>query len=181
MSLLLLLLIAAPPPGAVTAKNWAKHPQIVEARAVYEEVRDARKSGALTERVRRATGECWDWSLLRLATDTSSTVRFFSRAGGGQDSVHQHAFSYDRAGKLRFALLTGGAVSGSTIETRIWFDRAGNEVYRTNAQKGPGWTWLSGDPKMLIRDPRALFQKGGSECPLGPPGPPGPEDEGAAD
>lgn len=181
MSLLLLLLVAAPPPGAVTAKNWQQHPRIVEARAVYEEVRDARKTGALTERVRRATDDCWDWYLLRMATDTSSTVRFFYRAGGGQDSVHQHALYYDRAGKLRFALLAGGAVGDSSIETRIWFDAAGKEVYRTNALKGPGWTWLSGDPKMLIRDPRARFQRGGSECPLGPPRPPGPDDQGAVD
>lgn len=183
VSLLLLLLIATPPQAAdkVTAKNWQHHPRIEDVRAVFEEVRAARKKGELTERVRRATDECRDWSLLRLATDTSSTVRYFYRAGGGEDSVHQHAFYYDRAGRLRFALLSGAAVNDSSIETRIWFDGAGKELHRINTSKGPGWTWLSGDPKMLIRDPQARFQKGGSECRLGPAVTPGPDDAGAAE
>ncbi|MCC7383349.1 MAG: hypothetical protein IT384_16045 [Deltaproteobacteria bacterium] len=164
--------------GKVTAKNWKQHPAIEDVRAVYQGVTAARAARALEERVRRAPDECWDWYLLRLATDTSSTARYFFRAGGGQDSTHRHAFFYDTKGTVRFALLRGAATNGSSIETRIWFDGEGKELYRTNQRRGPGWTWISGDPAMIIRDPKALFREGRSECVLEPPVRPNARDEG---
>src|SRR5262245_25226292 len=119
LAVTVLLLASGPAPtDKVTSKNWEHHPKIEAARAVYQEVAALRSKGALKERVRSPADECWDWYLLRIGTDTSSTARYFFRAGGGQDSTHRHAFYYDRAGKLRFALLLGGAANNSTIETR---------------------------------------------------------------
>ncbi|MFO0724034.1 MAG: hypothetical protein U1E65_09645 [Myxococcota bacterium] len=168
---LALLLWAAGPDAAakVTAKNFAHHPAIAEARATYEEVEKRLHAAQLDLRVRAAEEECYDWSELRLATDTSSTARYFFRLGGGQDSVHRHHFYYDSRGVLRFALLQGGATSDSTIETRVWFDSKGREIYRTDKRTGPGWTWIEGDPAMLIRDPLRMFREGVGDCRLGPP------------
>lgn len=166
----LLLWAAGPDASAkVTAKNFASHPAIAAARTVYTEVEKQRAARALIEQVRTSEDECWDWSELRLATDTSSTARYFFRLGGGQDSVHRHHLYYDAHGVLRFALLQGGATNNSTNETRIWLSPDGREIYRKVQMTGPGWTWIEGDPAMLIRDPGRMFREGVGACRLAQP------------
>jgi len=153
----------------VTATNWRDHPAIQSARAVYAQVTKSLAQHRLDHRRRYSVDECYDWSELRLATDATNTARYFYCEGGGQDSTQRQSFYYDTSGILRFALLAGAAVTDSTIETRVWFDEEGHEIYRTNEEHGPGWTWINDDPDTLIRNPKERFEKGMGSCKFGRP------------
>ncbi len=163
VALFLLADAGVPALPKVTAKNWEHHPQVEAARAVFTEVRAALDGKTLTV---RETNDCTQQlSSLTLATDAQGVVRSLARDYGSEDSSHRAEAYYDASGRLRFVVVTIGAVPSSWVEARYWLDEAGALVWKTRASGGEGPTYYANDPaKYLVKHPLAYFEKR-ANCP----------------
>ena len=102
-----------------------------------------------------------------IATDSSGHVRFYQNENGSEDSSVKLEHYFDEAERLRFVFITGGAVNGSELEHRVYFDEMGKRIWEEQTyKKGPGYTF----PKMWPLDEALLNDAGGkfastSPCP----------------
>lgn len=95
-----------------------------------------------------------------IATDSKGRVRFYRNEGGSEDSSLKWEHYYDETGRLRFVFITGGAVNGSQLEHRIYFDENGKRLWEEQTyKKGPGYTFpkVWPDDQLQINDPAAKF------------------------
>lgn len=151
--------------GEVTKENWRQHPKIKEVRAVYQAVNAGRKRLSIKKRSFEYC-EPGEDTLRVIGTDAQGRVRFYQREGGSEDSSLKFEHYYDEAGRLRFVLITGGAVSGSKLEQRIYFDADGKRIWEEQHATAPGYTWPETWPEeqLQISDPAAKFSSS-SPCP----------------
>jgi hypothetical protein len=95
-----------------------------------------------------------------IAADSKGMVRFYQNEGGSDDSSLKWEHYYDEQGRLRFVFITGGAVNGSQLEHRIYFDETGKRIWEDQTyKKGPGYTFpeVWPDEQLQIRDAAAKF------------------------
>jgi hypothetical protein len=86
--------------------------------------------------------EPYEDTLRRIAIDDKGIARSYVKEGGSDDSALTWEHYYDSAGRLRFVFITGGAVNGSELEHRIYFDEAGQRIREEQKYvKGPGYTF----------------------------------------
>ena len=151
--------------GEVTKENWREHPKIVEVRNIYQAVNGGRKRLRIRKRTFEYCEPYEDTARL-IGTDASGRVRLYQREGGSEDSALTFEHYYDEAGRLRFVLITGGAVSGSKLEHRIYFDAEGKRIWEIRNFTEPGYTWpeVWPDEELQISDPAAKFASS-SPCP----------------
>ncbi len=156
---------AAQDGGEVTKENWRQHPKIKEVRAIYQAVNAGRKRLRMQKRSFEYC-EPGEDTLRVIGTDAQGRVRFYQREGGSDDSSLKFEHYYDEAGRLRFVFITGGAVSGSKLEQRIYFDADGKRLWEEQQATAPGYTWPEAWPEdqLQISDPAAKFSSG-SPCP----------------
>ena len=151
---------AAAESNPVTADNWLKHPKTIAVRNIYKSVEDG-ISSELFKVERRAFEYCEPYADVSRAISTrrDGLVRKYQYEGGSDDSAIKVSHYYDDRGTLRFVLASGGAVNGTKVEYRVYFDEAGKRFwhdYRLVA--GPGYTFPPVWPdEWLIREPRASF------------------------
>jgi len=93
--------------------------------------------------------------------DKNQIVRKYIQEAGSDDSFLKSSFYYDQNGRLRFALFEGGAVNGSQIEHRVYFNSEGKRISENHENiKGPVYTfpekWLDDE---LITNPIESFNK----------------------
>ena len=153
--------------GEVTKENWRQHPKIKEVRAVYQEVKAGLSRRSLA-RKRRMFEYCEPYAdtVRAIATDAKGRVRFYQTEGGSDDSSLTFEHYYDEAGRLRFVFITGGAVSGSKLEHRIYFDADGKRIWEEHSATAPGYTWPEVWPEEQLQtsDPGTKFASD-SPCP----------------
>ena len=159
--MILLLALALAADGRVDARNWRDHPQIVAVRTVVQEV-DAGlqdKAWSKKEKDSPCAGLAANGTLWR---DAQRRNRRYVASFGSGDSAYTVTATYDQNGTLRFVLVKAGAVNGSSIEQRTWFDESGAVLWqRDDAQKGPGYSWWRYDPKSKrLADPSKAFAAG---------------------
>lgn len=127
----------------VTAANWQQHPKIKAVRAVVQTVKNG--LGAKSFKVRTREFEyCEPYEDVKrtIATDKTGRVRYYEKQAGSDDSALKWEHYYDEAGRLRFVFITGGAVNGSELEHRIYFDEAGKRIWEEHKYtKGDGYTF----------------------------------------
>jgi hypothetical protein len=144
----------------ITKKNWQQHPEIKAARQIYQSIEAAISSKKL-KRVARKFEYCQpgEDSLRILFTDSTGEVSRYTVERGSDDSSITMNHYYDK-GSLRFVFITGGAVNGSKLEHRIYFDAKGNRIWEDHRYvKGPGYTFPSvWDNDELIRNPGDSFK-----------------------
>lgn len=146
--------------GPITAANWLRHPQIVDVRQIYEEIR----TGIDGKRFKK------EWTVYQDCTsrvDSARTVyrdrngaRYYYASGGSDDSRVDRNFYYDTKGVLRFVYITGGAVNGTAVQHRIYFDAAGKRIWEIQKRlAGPGYTFPRKWPEASIvrRPDKALY------------------------
>jgi hypothetical protein len=129
--------------GAITKANWQRHPKITQVRAIVQSVNAGISGKSLTVR-KRAFEYCepYEDTARTIATDAKGRVRFYGNEGGSDDSALKWEYYYDEAGRLRFVFITGGAVNGSKLEHRIYFDENGKRLWEDHTyKKGPGYTF----------------------------------------
>jgi len=156
--------------GEVTKENWRQHPKVVAVRNIYQAVNQGRKRLRMRTRTFEYCEPGEDTGRI-IGADASGHVRFYQREGGSDDSALKFEHYYDEAGRLRFVLITGGAVSGSKLEHRIYFDAEGKRIWEIRSFTDPGYTWPEVWPaeELQTSDPAARFASA-SPCPEVKPG-----------
>ena len=154
--------------GGITKANWQRHPKIIQVRAIVQSVNAGISKKSFTMR-KRAFEYCepYEDTARTIATDPKGRVRFYGNEGGSDDSSLKWEHYYDEAGRLRFVFITGGAVNGSKLEHRIYFDENGKRLWEDHTyKKGPGYTFpeVWPDDQLQINEPAAKFSST-SPCP----------------
>lgn len=151
--------------GEVTKENWRRHPRIREVRSIYQAVNSGRKRLRMKKRTFEYCEPGADTARV-IGSDAQGRVRFYQTEGGSEDSSLKFEHYYDENGRLRFVFITGGAVSGSQLEHRIYFDAEGKRIWEEHKATAPGYTWPEVWPEeqLQINDPEAKFASA-SLCP----------------
>jgi hypothetical protein len=154
--------------GEITKANWQQHPQIKAIRAIVQSVKNGMSRKTFNVR-KRAFEYCEPYvdTERMIATDSRGRARFYENAGGSDDSSLKWEHYYDEAGRLRFVFITGGAVNGTELEHRIYFDEAGKRIWEEQTlKKGPGYTFpeVWPDDQLQTADAAAKFASR-SQCP----------------
>jgi hypothetical protein len=152
----------------ITKANWQQHPKIKAIRAIVQSVNAgiSRKTFTVKKRAFEYCGPDED-TARTLATDSKGVVRFYENEGGSEDSALKWEHYYDEGGRLRFVFITGGAVNGSKLEHRIYFDETGKRIWEEQVyKKGPGYTFpeVWPDEQLQLTDAAAKFAAK-SQCP----------------
>lgn len=175
--ILLLSLLPTPPCAisssraavqGITKANWQQHPKIKAVRAVVAAV-DADSTKGLYKVSKRMFDYCEPYAdtVRLMAADSSGMVRRYEKEAGSEDSSLAWKHYYDEGGHLRFVFIKGGAVNGSELEHRIYFDEAGRRIWEDHKYtKGPGYTFpeVWPDEELQSADPAKAFAAS-SPCP----------------
>jgi hypothetical protein len=144
----------------ITKTNWQQHPEIKAARQIYQNI-EAAISGKRLKRSGRKFDYCQpgEDSLRLKFTDSAGKISKYTLERGSDDSSITMNHYYDTEATLRFVFITGGAVNGSKLEHRIYFDANGKRIWEDHKYiKGPGYTFSSvWDDSELIRHPGDSF------------------------
>lgn len=156
---------AAQDTAPISSDNWLIHPKILEIRAIYREIRSGIESGQYRPSTRSFIYcEPYQDGERELSRDSQGSVHYYRRLGGSGDSALNSEFFFDSQGRLRFAYITGGAVNGTEISHRIYFDAGGERIWEMHEILGPGWTFPDVWPQeWLVLDPEQAFA-GDSPC-----------------
>lgn len=131
--------------GEITKANWQQHPKIKAIRTIVQAVKSGMSNKSFTVK-KRVFEYCepYEDTERMIATDKSGHTRFYQTAGGSDDSSLKWEHYYDETERLRFVFITGGAVNGTELEHRIYFDEAGKRIWEEQTlKKGPGYTFPS--------------------------------------
>lgn len=154
--------------GEVTKANWQQHPKIKAIRAIVQSIKSGMSRKSLTTK-RRAFDYCEPGAdtARMIATDAQGRARFYQTEGGSEDSSLKVEQYYDETGRLRFVFITGGAVNGTQLEHRIYFDETGKRIWEEQTfTKGPGYTFPQVWPEedLVMTDASGKFSAA-SPCP----------------
>lgn len=123
-------------------------PAIVEVRAIWRSVMDAAAAGDLKRE--QELGPCLERTRWR---DRNGAVRLYIDMPGSGDSAYTVRQYYDAQRRLRFIHASAGAVTGASLENRVWIGADG-EVLRDEFNVEGGWTFADfGDPKFWALNP----------------------------
>jgi hypothetical protein len=143
---------------SITRQNWTNHPSIVEIRQIANEVAGLIQKGSLAIDKKVFVG-CTALSLERRMYSTSQgVVRFYQTLGGSDDSAYTFSHTYDRRGRLRFLFMQAGAVNGSLLEARYYFDSQGKLLWEQLKSSGPGYPFVDGK-EAAVHDPRQALNQ----------------------
>lgn len=145
----LMLLGTALAAEPISAKNWQQHPQIQAVRAVYQQVQAALPN--LKAQVHET-----EFCKRTLYTNAQGAVRLYRVEGGSDDSIQTRSYYYDQEGKLRFLLVQAGAVNGTNLEVRRYWDATGHKLWEVHKLLGgPGYPF-GAIPAILL--PKLAFE-----------------------
>ncbi len=143
----------------ITDKNWTNHPAIVEIRAIVAAVDAQIANGSLVSKKKEQGYDKPYVDVLReVFLDSNGTIRKLDRSAGSDDSAITYNYYYDSDGHLRFAYFLGGAVNGTHIQHRIYFDVSGKRIWEIQKLvEGPGYTFPTTWPdEDIVFDPKKL-------------------------
>lgn len=147
----------------IDESNWLTHPDIVEIRGMVNRIEADIGRGACIEKTaeRDYVGPYKD-TLRQIFTDSTGFVRKLIRQGGSDDSAVTYTYYYDAGGALRFVYIVGGAVNGTVIQHRIYFDPDGVKIWEIQKLvKGPGYAFPTVWPREeMVLDPAGYFLAG---------------------
>ena len=166
----LLLVIISGLAGAVYAineipinkTNWLNHPKIQEIRNIYNQIESRITNNTLVKSEKSLESEEPSVPTSKIIyVDNLGTVRKYVESAGSDDSALTSNYYYDHAGRLRFVFITGGAVNGSQLEHRIYFDTRGKRIWEIQQYLTDiHYTFPSIWPKKdLIFEPQQAFDK----------------------
>ena len=146
----------------INESNWQNHPQIKAVREIFNQVEGEIKYKNVIE-LRKVFeySEPYLPTLKVIYVDKFNTVSKYIEENGSGDSALKFNYYYDQIQILRFVFITGGAVNGSQLEHRIYFDSSGKRIWEIQRYvKGPGYSFPKVWPKnQLVFDPWKEFNK----------------------
>ncbi len=146
----------------INETNWINHPKIKEIREIYNEVEGKIINRELIERRKAFEYSIpYEPTLKVIYFEKSNTVRKYIEEAGSDDSALKFNYYYDQKQTLRFVFITGGAVNGSSLEHRIYFDSSGKKIWEIQKYlEGPGYTFPKNWPENeLAFDPWKEFDR----------------------
>lgn len=151
----------------ITKANWQQHPKIKAVRGVVQTVKSGLSKSFKVRTREFEYCEPYEDAKRIIATDKTGRVRYYEKQAGSDDSALKWEHYYDEAGRLRFVFITGGAVNGSELEHRIYFDEAGKRIWEEQKYtKGDGYTFPTIWPaEQLQIDNAATAFNANSPCP----------------
>jgi hypothetical protein len=154
--------------GPVKRRNWQADSQLENIRKIVATINAGLKRHAFKLSQRKFEYcEPYEDTLRRIAVDDKGIARSYVKEGGSDDSALKWEHYFDAAGRLRFVLITGGAVNGSELEHRIYFDADSHRIREEQKYvKGPGYTFPEEwpDEQLQRTDARKAFAAR-SPCP----------------
>jgi hypothetical protein len=167
--LILLLAFASMPAAAAETGHptnaGLRSPAITAIRGIYQSVEHGIAIGRMKlERryVSSGSDDCEASGEQRtIYLDAAGTVRKYVVEPDSQDSLLVIRQYYDVLRRLRFVFITGGAVNGSRLEHRIYFDESGSRIREDHTYTaGPGYTFPSIWPaEELAEDPQRAYER----------------------
>ena len=157
--LLLLASVGAFAQESINESNWLYHPRIASIRAIVGEIDSQIEKGIFTHTKKEQGYDQPYKDVLREAFfDRNGTIRKFIRSGGSDDSAVTSKYYYDEHGHLCFAYILGGAVNGTHIQHRIYFDTKGSRIWEIQKLvEGPGYTFPTEWPaEDIVMEPTKL-------------------------
>lgn len=156
--LLALAPLAATEP--ITEKNWLNHPAIVEVRNLFNQIEKG-----IAEQHWSLDSALYNPALIQdtcVWRDPAGVVRKVQTSLGGEDSAVTLDHYYDAAGALRFVFARAGAVNGTKVEYRVYFDARGRRIWDNRRQPaGPGYSFPAVLPEdWLVYRPDSLYVSG---------------------
>ena len=145
-----------------------RSPSIVAIRAIYQSIEHDIAVGRFKPEQRYASPDadgCRRYGeQLTIYPDAAGTVRKYVVEPDGQDSSWIVRHYYDLQRRLRFVFMTGGAVNGTRLEHRIYFDESGARIREDHTlTAGPGWTFWSAEDlaedEKLAEDPWHAYER----------------------
>jgi hypothetical protein len=136
----------------VTQSNWLTHQAIKEIRLIYQKIESSIKKQHY-QRKEKKQHYAVSYAPTRkiIYIDTHNIVRKFIVEAGSEDSSLVYNYYYNDQGILRFVFITGGAINGSVMEHRIYFDVMGKRIWEIQKYvKGPGYTFPQVWPSQQI-------------------------------
>jgi hypothetical protein len=144
---------------SINDSNWQNHPKMVAIRSIVSEIDSQIRRGAYTTRkAEQEYSEPYKDVLREVFRDGTGTIRKLVRSGGSDDSAVTYNYYYDKEGKLRFVYIQGGAVNGTRIQHRIYFQADGTKIWeKQKLVEGPGYTFPTEWPmEEMVLDPAKL-------------------------
>jgi len=142
--------------------NWKNYPSIVEIRNIYNLIESNIKNKKLNTRTKEMEDEETNLKIEKtIIYDKESLVRKYIISMGSDDSILTFNYYYDSFSNLRFVLISGGAVNGTTMEHKIYIDGNREKIWEIQKfTKGPGYPFKEnfkiGD---LVHKPWEDFKK----------------------
>ena len=146
----------------VNQQNWTKHPLILEIDKIKDEI-DKEISAKKYQQKEKSIEFSEPWvptSKVVYLKEDNNTIKYTQEAGS-DDSALRYQYYYDDLGKLRFVMISGGAVNGSELEHKIYFSSDGKRIWETHRYlKGPGYSFPEIWPEEeIVFNPKDEFEK----------------------
>jgi hypothetical protein len=145
----------------INSATWRTDSRILAIRKITAAVASGLKRHSFKVSARKFEYcEPYQDTLRRIALDHKGVARSYIKEAGSDDSSLKWEHFYDTAGRLRFVFISGGAVNGSELEHRIYFDEAGERLWEEQKYiKGPGYTFPEKwpDEELQKTDPLNAF------------------------
>ncbi len=152
----------------ITQANWQRHPKTKAVRHLVQSVNAGiRKASFKTFKREFEYCEPYEDTLRKMAVDSRGVVRRYEKQAGSEDSSLIWEHYYDNLGRLRFVFISGGAVNGTHLEHRIYFDESGQRIWEGHKYvKGPEYSFpeVWPDEQLQKVDPAKAFAAA-SRCP----------------
>jgi len=145
----------------ITTDNWINHEDIVEIRDIYYYIESYITNDDVIVKTKEDSYDVpYEPTYKELYLSNENKVIKYYEEAGSDDSAIATSYYYDSAGSLRFVFITGGAVNGTSIEHRIYFNENGDNIWEIQRLiEGPGYTFSTIWPEeSYIYDPIERFE-----------------------
>lgn len=147
--------------GQVKKEFGFDNPEIKTIQNLYKSIEKLSNKGRLTERS-RIFSYCNSYfdTDRKLYSDSSGKIRKYVRSGGSDDSTATQTFFYDEEGNLRLCVVGAGAINGTKMEVRIYFDKNKNRIWEDRKfTEGPGYPFPNPWPEeLIVYHPKEAFE-----------------------
>lgn len=153
--------IAASKEAEITESNWIDHPEIKEIREIYSAIEADIKSINIIEHKKiYEYEEPYKPVLKAIYVNKNNVARKYVEEASSDDSALSLSYYYENK-ILRFVFIKGGAVNGSHMEHRIYFNSKGKRIWEIQKYLvGPGYSFPTVWPdNQLVFEPWEEFNR----------------------
>ncbi|EPG75468.1 hypothetical protein LEP1GSC058_1922 [Leptospira fainei serovar Hurstbridge str. BUT 6] len=144
----------------INDKNWINRHDIKEIRSIFDRIETGIKNKELTIRKKEFPYLKPYKPTLKMAFfNKKNVICKYVEEMGSDDSAIKIEYYYDNLKVLRFVFITGGAVNGTRLEHRLYFDSYGKRIWEIREiVEGSGYSFPHEWPEEeIVRNPEKAF------------------------